>query len=58
MQRRHRTVHARIWTALVILLPAILIAALALRQVGPTEAPAQKIASETGADAGEQTAEP
>ena len=37
MQRRHRTAHAYIWKALAIFLPAILIAALAVRQHGPTE---------------------
>ncbi len=37
MQRRHRTVHACIWKALAIFLPAILIAALAVRQHGPME---------------------
>lgn len=52
MQRRHRTAHARIWTVLVILLPAILIAALALRQVGPTETPARQI--EAAAEPGER----
>lgn len=37
MQRRHRTTHAYIWKALAIFLPAMLIAALAIRQHGPTE---------------------
>ena len=43
MQRRHRTAHAYIWKALAIFLPAILIAALAVRQHGPTEKAAVQI---------------
>ena len=35
----------RIWKALAIVLPAMLIAALALRQHGPTEKPAVQIAA-------------
>ena len=52
MQRRHRTAHARIWTALAIIIPAVLIAALALRQYGPTEKPAVRI--DTSSEAGER----
>ena len=37
MQRRHRTAHAYMWKVLAIFLPAMLIAALAIRQHGPTE---------------------
>ena len=37
MQRRHRAAHAYMWKVLAIFLPAILIAALAIRQHGPTE---------------------
>ena len=37
MQRRHRTTHAYMWKVLAIFLPAMLIAALAIRQHGPTE---------------------
>ena len=43
MQRRHRTAHACIWKALAIFLPAMLIAALAVRQHGPTEKPAVQL---------------
>ena len=43
MQRRHRKTHAYIWKALAIFLPAMLIAALAVRQHGPTERPAVQI---------------
>ena len=43
MQRRHRTTHAYIWKALAIFLPAMLIAALAVRQHGPTEKAAVQI---------------
>ena len=52
MQRRHRTAHACIWKALAIFLPAILIAALAVRQHGPTE----KRAVQVEAPAAETTA--
>ncbi len=41
MQRRHRTAHARIWTLLAVLLPAILVAATFIRQNGPIERPAR-----------------
>ena len=54
MQRRHRTTHAYIWKALAIFLPAMLIAALAVRQHGPTEKAAvqiEKPAAEAGAPA-------
>lgn len=43
MRRAHRNNHARIWMVLVIVLPAILIAAMVLRQQGPTETPAVRI---------------
>ena len=39
VQRRHRLVHRRIWSVLAVLLPLLLVGALALRQTGPTEAP-------------------
>jgi len=38
MRRRHRSAHLRIWIALAVVLPAILLAAMSLRQNGPTEA--------------------
>ena len=43
MQRRHRKTHAYMWKALAIFLPAMLIAALAIRQHGPTERPAVQL---------------
>ena len=43
MQRRHRKTHAYMWKALAIFLPAMLIAALAIRQHGPTEKSAVQI---------------
>ena len=43
MQRRHRAAHRRIWTFFLALLPLILLAAVALRQNGPTEAAAIQI---------------
>ena len=39
MRRRHRSAHRRVWMLLSALLPALLLAALALRQNGPAEAP-------------------
>ena len=54
MQRRHRKTHAYMWKALAIFLPAMLIAALAVRQHGPTEKSAvqlEKPATETEAPA-------
>ena len=43
MQRRHRTAHAYMWKVLAIFLPAMLIAALAIRQHGPTETSAVQL---------------
>ena len=43
MQRRHRKTHAYMWKVLAIFLPAMLIAALAIRQHGPTEKSALQI---------------
>ncbi len=37
MRRAHRTAHSRIWTVLAVLLPAILIASMLVRQNGPLE---------------------
>ena len=56
MQRRHRTTHAYIWKALAIFLPAMLIAALAIRQHGPTERTAVQI-EEPAAEAPAATAD-
>ena len=55
MQRRHRTAHAYIWKALAIFLPAMLIAALAVRQHGPQEKPAVQL--EEPAAGAEESAE-
>ena len=38
--RNHRAAHRRIWSVLLVLLPLVLLAAMALRQNGPTEAAA------------------
>lgn len=38
MRRRHRAVHYHVWIVLGVLLPLLLIATLALRRNGPTEA--------------------
>lgn len=43
MQRRNRSAHRRAWILLSALLPALLLAALAFRQNGPTEAPAIRL---------------
>jgi hypothetical protein len=37
MQRRHRSAHRRVWVLLSVLLPVLLLAALAFRQNGPAE---------------------
>jgi len=44
MQRRHRIAHRRMWGVLLILLPLILLASLALRRTGPNEAAAIMLA--------------
>jgi hypothetical protein len=38
MRRRHRAAHFRIWIVLSVLLPLLLIGALAARRNGPIEA--------------------
>ena len=43
MRRGHRTAHARIWMVLAIVLPLLVIAAMVIRQQGPTEAPAKMV---------------
>ena len=43
MLRRHRNTHAYMWKVLAIFLPAMLIAALAIRQHGPTEKTAVQV---------------
>jgi hypothetical protein len=43
MQRPLRTAHARIWTVLAVLLPAALLAVLAIRQTVPESRPAVQL---------------
>ena len=52
MRRAHRTAHARIWTVLGLLLPAMLIAAMLVRQNGPIERPPKLLEAPPG-DVGE-----
>ena len=40
MQRRHRSLHARIWMVLVVVLPAIVLTSLLIRKRLPLDAPA------------------
>lgn len=40
MRRRHRQVHARLWSVLGIALPVVLLALVAMRQTVPVERPA------------------
>ena len=40
MRRRHRAAHARIWVVLAVVLPAVILGALVLRQGGAGERPA------------------
>ncbi|HEX3994984.1 MAG TPA: hypothetical protein VHX39_27730 [Acetobacteraceae bacterium] len=44
MRRRHRDVHRLAWLVLVFLLPVIVLLALMLRPIGPTEAPQIQLA--------------
>lgn len=44
MRRRHRSAHRAIWLVLCVLLPVILIGAMAVRRDGPREAPAVLLA--------------
>ena len=39
MRRRHRAAHRGLWTVLAVLLPMIVLFALAARRTGPLEAP-------------------
>ena len=58
MQRRHRKTHAYMWKVLAVFLPAMLIAALAIRQHGPTEKSAVQLEKPgTQAEAPAATAE-
>jgi len=40
MQRRHRRVHLRVWTVLLVLLPAAVIGSVLIRKRLPLDAPA------------------
>ena len=44
MRRAHRRAHRRIWLGLAVLLPLLLLGAMALRQNGPTEAAPVRLA--------------
>jgi hypothetical protein len=44
MQRRHRAAHRRIWIVLAVLLPAILLAGLAVRIGQRADHPPQRLA--------------
>jgi len=44
MKRRHRQTHRVIWLIMAGLLPAIMLLALVLRPIGPTEAPQIQLA--------------
>jgi len=43
MLRSHRRAHARIWSLLACLLPAIILLALLIRQNGPRETPPEQL---------------
>ena len=43
MKRAYRKTHARIWMALAVLLPLVIVVAMAVRQQGPTETRAERI---------------
>jgi len=53
MKRAHRTVHARLWTVLGIVLPLAFFAILALRQSPPADRPAVRIETPSTNAAGE-----
>ena len=44
MRLRHRSAHLRIWLGMAVLLPAILLGAVALRLAGGPADPPQRIA--------------
>jgi len=52
MQRSLRRAHARIWTALAFILPAIIVLGLAIRQNGPREAPPVRLSAPAGTASG------
>ena len=49
MLHRHRRTHAYVWTALAVLLPALIVAALVIRQNGPLERPAERLGAPAAA---------
>jgi hypothetical protein len=52
MLHPHRRAHARIWTALAVLLPVIVVVALVIRQNGPREAPPVQLSEPLGTASG------
>jgi hypothetical protein len=44
VRRRHRSTHRVVWLVLAGLLPGIVLLSLALRPIGPTEAPQIRLA--------------
>jgi hypothetical protein len=44
MRRRHRRVHRLAWVVLALLLPGVVLVALAIRRSGPTETAAIQLA--------------
>lgn len=53
MQRAHRAAHRRIWIVLAILIPAILIGAMLVRQANPENEPAVRLAPPSTGAAGQ-----
>ncbi len=47
MRQRHRQVHRLAWVVLALLLPGVLLVALAVRRGGPTETAAIQLAPPT-----------
>lgn len=45
MRRGHRFAHRWIWRVLLVVLPAVLLGALAIRPSGPAEAPAIRLSA-------------
>lgn len=48
MKRAHRTVHARLWSVLVVVLPLAFLAILSMRQTTPLDRPAVLIEAPGG----------
>ena len=43
MKRGHRIAHRWIWRVLIVVLPAVVVAAVAIRPSGPREAPSIRL---------------